>query len=53
MCHFYRLPYASLFGGVSAITKDHFKKVNGYSNLFYGWGGEDDEMVVRQVVLLL
>ncbi|XP_043463549.1 beta-1,4-N-acetylgalactosaminyltransferase bre-4-like [Leptopilina heterotoma] len=43
----YRLPYADLFGGVSAMTKEHFKLVNGFSNVFSGWGGEDDDMANR------
>ncbi|KAL4233098.1 Beta-1 [Mactra antiquata] len=43
----YRLPYPQIFGGVSAITKDQFKKVNGFSNIFFGWGGEDDDMYRR------
>ena len=34
----------AIAGGVVAITKDHFLKVNGYSNQFWGWGGEDDNM---------
>jgi predicted glycosyltransferase involved in capsule biosynthesis len=38
------LPYKDLFGGVSAMTKQDFKKVNGFSNRFWGWGGEDDDM---------
>lgn len=42
-----RLPYADLFGGVSAMTKEHFKLVNGFSNVFSGWGGEDDDMANR------
>ena len=42
-----RLPYESLFGGVSAMRVDHFNKVNGFSNLFWGWGGEDDDMSNR------
>lgn len=39
-----RLPYKDIFGGVSALTKDQFIKVNGFSNEFWGWGGEDDDM---------
>lgn len=27
-------------GGVTAYTKDQFLRMNGYSNLYYGWGGE-------------
>ena len=76
----YHLPYDDIFGGVSAMTVEHFKKVisqtfekialmrkiqvcrsgskeleitklyfqvNGFSNLFWGWGGEDDDMSNR------
>jgi hypothetical protein len=43
----YRLPYEDIFGGVSAMTVEHFKAVNGFSNLFWGWGGEDDDMANR------
>uniref|UniRef100_A0A1B6D717 Beta-1,4-N-acetylgalactosaminyltransferase n=1 Tax=Clastoptera arizonana TaxID=38151 RepID=A0A1B6D717_9HEMI len=43
----YNLPYNNLFGGVSAMTKSQFEKVNGFSNLFWGWGGEDDDMSSR------
>lgn len=43
----YRLPYADLFGGVSAMSREHFKLVNGFSNVFWGWGGEDDDMANR------
>ena len=35
-----RLPYDGIFGGVSALTKIQMQKVNGYSNLFFRWGGE-------------
>uniref|UniRef100_A0A1I8FRC8 Beta-1,4-galactosyltransferase 4 n=1 Tax=Macrostomum lignano TaxID=282301 RepID=A0A1I8FRC8_9PLAT len=43
----YSLPYKQLVGGVLAMPVRHFLKVNGYSNLFWGWGGEDDDMEAR------
>ncbi|XP_042913363.1 beta-1,4-N-acetylgalactosaminyltransferase bre-4-like [Parasteatoda tepidariorum] len=43
----YRLPYKDIFGGVSALSKKHMKIVNGFSNEFWGWGGEDDDMSNR------
>ena len=44
---YFSLPYLSYFGGVTAFTPDQFWKVNGYSNLYFGWGGEDDDIVTR------
>uniref|UniRef100_A0A1E1XG56 Beta-1,4-N-acetylgalactosaminyltransferase n=1 Tax=Amblyomma aureolatum TaxID=187763 RepID=A0A1E1XG56_9ACAR len=43
----YRLPYALIFGGVSALKKEHMQLVNGFSNEYWGWGGEDDDMSYR------
>jgi len=43
----YRLPYKDIFGGVSALTKEQMEKVNGLSNEFWGWGGEDDDFSNR------
>lgn len=46
---YYRLPYLEIFGGVSAIQTETFIKVNGFSNNFWGWGGEDDNLYYRLV----
>jgi len=27
-----------------AFSSDDFKRINGFPNNFWGWGGEDDEM---------
>ncbi|XP_061718818.1 beta-1,4-galactosyltransferase 1-like [Cydia pomonella] len=35
------------FGGVTAMKDDHFLAANGYSNKFWGWGGEDNDMFWR------
>ena len=39
----YNLPYPEMTGGALAISSHQFAQVNGFSNQFYGWGGEDDE----------
>lgn len=43
----YNLPYPELFGGAIAILADQFRRVNGFSNRFFGWGGEDDDFSTR------
>jgi len=32
------LTLKEMVGGVLAITTEHFKAVNGFSNRFFGWG---------------
>lgn len=39
--------YPSFFGGVSALRKEHMLKVNGFSNKYWGWGAEDDDISYR------
>lgn len=43
----YHLPYNTFFGGVSALSKDQFLKINGFPNTYWGWGGEDDDIYRR------
>ncbi len=40
---------STIFGGVTALTKQQFRNINGFSNLFFGWGGEDDDLYKRVV----
>jgi hypothetical protein len=35
------------FGGVVSFSSSDYKRINGYPNNFWGWGGEDDEMQKR------
>ncbi|CAL8106900.1 unnamed protein product [Calicophoron daubneyi] len=39
--------YPGFFGGVTAVNRAAIIEVNGYSNCFRGWGGEDDDFRVR------
>ncbi|XP_061175167.1 beta-1,4-N-acetylgalactosaminyltransferase bre-4-like [Saccostrea echinata] len=45
----YKLLYPKNFGGVSSLTKEQFTAVNGFSNWFFDWGGEDDDLYNRIV----
>ena len=36
----YSLPYKRIFGGVSSMRSDQFKRINGYPNRYWGWGGK-------------
>jgi len=38
------LAYETYFGGVTLFPKDAFRGINGYSNNYWGWGAEDDDL---------
>lgn len=46
----YKVPYEKCFGGVTAFDADSFLKCNGFSNDFWGWGGEDDDLYNRCIL---
>ena len=35
------------FGGIVAFNSEMFERINGFPNNFWGWGGEDDELLKR------
>ena len=35
------------FGGVTMFPTEAFEKINGYSNKYWGWGFEDDDLLLR------
>ncbi|XP_061762380.1 beta-1,4-galactosyltransferase 3-like [Nerophis ophidion] len=43
----YILPYKKCFGGVTAFTPLQYRKINGFPNNYWGWGGEDDDIGLR------
>ena len=45
----YKMPSPNYFGGVNLFTKDDFIKINGFSNDYWGWGAEDDDLRNRVV----
>jgi predicted glycosyltransferase involved in capsule biosynthesis len=46
----FKLPYQGYFGGVTLFDKHSFIKTNGYSNNYWGWGAEDDDVIFRCLV---
>ena len=43
----YSIPYDEYFGGVTLFNKYDFEVVNGFSNQYWGWGYEDDDLLNR------
>ena len=45
----YQLFMPEYTGGVAAITSDQYHAINGFSNLYLGWGCEDEDFYIRCV----
>lgn len=43
----YSMGYEQYFGGVVLFTKEQAEQVNGYSNEYWDWGQEDDDLFWR------
>ena len=43
----YRMPYETYLGGITGLEPSLFREVDGFSNDFWGWGGEDDDFYTR------
>lgn len=41
--------YNFLTGGILSMRPGHFIDSNGFSNRYYGWGAEDDDLTVRMI----
>ena len=42
-----RTMFDGYFGGVTLFPSNLFRQINGYSNKYYGWGFEDDDLFLR------
>jgi hypothetical protein len=43
----FKMPYPEYLGGVVLALKDDFLRVDGFSNLYWGYGEEDDDLWLR------
>ena len=43
----HRLPYFDYAGGVISFTHLQYRNINGFSNKYFGYGGEDDDLRIR------
>lgn len=46
----YKLEYEDFFGGVNLFLNEDFKKINGFSNFYAGYGAEDDDIRYRCII---
>lgn len=44
---FERIIFDTYFGGVTLFPVRVFNRINGYSNKYWGWGFEDDDLLLR------
>jgi hypothetical protein len=44
-----KMPYPNYLGGVVMFDRASFEKINGFSNNYWGWGLEDDDLHARCV----
>jgi hypothetical protein len=42
-----RTTFDTYFGGVTLFPIDKFEEIDGYSNKYWGWGYEDDDLLLR------
>ena len=45
--HDYETTFFDYFGGVTMFNKEDFESINGFSNEYWGWGFEDDDLLIR------
>lgn len=43
----WKIPYPTYCGGITSLSLKHWQTVNGMSNDYIGWGGEDDDLYHR------
>ena len=41
------LPFEEYFGGITLFPTPDFERINGFSNNYWGWGFEDDDLMHR------
>jgi len=47
------LPYNYLVGGVFVIKTETYRKINGYSNQYWGWGAEGNYFLSKFLIYLI